>query len=75
MFEKTMNVARKYGAKVLPVTAGAGALALAGSAHAAVPEAVTTAIEAAGADGITVATAVLVAIVGIWAFKLIRRGL
>lgn len=61
--------------KTAAAAVGVGALALAGTVHAAVPAAVTDAIEGAGADGVTVATAVLVAIVGIWAFKLIRRGL
>lgn len=49
--------------------------ALVGAAHAAVPEAVTTAISTGGVDAGTVAAAVLVAIIGIFAIKLMRRGL
>ncbi|WP_265919175.1 major capsid protein [Cupriavidus nantongensis] len=47
----------------------------AGNAMAAVPTEVTTALGDAKTDGVTVATAVLVAIVAIFAFKLMRRGL
>jgi len=46
-----------------------------GSAMAAVPADVTTALEGAKTDGVTVATAVLVAVVAIYAFKLMRKGL
>ena len=46
-----------------------------GVSLAAVPEGVTTALTAAGTDSITVATSVLVVIVGIFAFKLMRRAL
>lgn len=46
-----------------------------GSAMAAVPTDVTTAISSAGADAATVAGAVFVAIVGIFAIKLMRKGL
>lgn len=51
------------------------ALGFVASAHAAVPEAVTSALTAAQADGVTIATAVLVAIVALYAFKLMRKGL
>lgn len=44
------------------------------SAHAEVPTAVTTAITGAGADMVTVAAAVLVAIIGLLGFKLMRRA-
>lgn len=47
---------------------------LASPSFAALPTDVTDAITAAKTDGILFATAVLVAIVGIWAFKLIRQG-
>lgn len=47
----------------------------AGNAMAAVPTEVSTALGDAKTDGVTVATAVLVAIVAIFAFKLMRRGL
>jgi len=47
----------------------------AGNAMAAVPTEVSTALNDAKTDGVTVASAVLVAIVAIFAFKLMRRGL
>lgn len=53
----------------LPVLAGA-----IGSAQAAVPAAVTTAIEQAGTDMVAVATVVFVAIIGLLGFKLMRRA-
>lgn len=46
-----------------------------GTGHAAVPEAVSTALSGLSADGVTIATAVLVAIIAIFAFKFMRRGL
>lgn len=49
--------------------------AAAGSAVAAVPADVSGAIETAGTDGATVAGLVLVAVVGIFAFTLMRKGL
>lgn len=45
------------------------------SAFAAVPASVTDALTAGGTDAATVAAAVLVAIIGIFAVKLMRRGL
>lgn len=54
---------------------GTGLTVMTGNALAAVPAGVTTAIEDAGTDGATVAGAVLVAVVAIYAFKLMRRGL
>ncbi|GAB1393794.1 hypothetical protein MASR1M60_19580 [Rhodocyclaceae bacterium] len=45
------------------------------SAFAAVPENVTTAISTGGTDAATVAAAVFVAIIGIFAVKLMRKGL
>ncbi len=52
----------------------AALFALVGSqAHAAVPAAVTTAVTDAGADAATVAGAVLVAVVGLLAFKFMRQ--
>lgn len=57
------------------VAIGTGLTVMAGNALAAVPAGVTTAIEDAGTDGATVAAAVLVAVVAIYAFKLMRRGL
>lgn len=55
----------------MPAVAFAGV----GSAFAAVPADVTTALETAGTDAVTIATAVLVAIIGIFAIKLLRRAL
>lgn len=45
------------------------------SAFAAVPTDVTTALADAKTDGLTIAAAVLVAIIALYAFKLMRRGL
>jgi len=53
----------------------AALLGLVGSAQAAVPAAVTSAITDAGTDAATVAASVFVVIVGIFAVKLMRRGL
>lgn len=71
---KLFNVARKYGAKV-PAAVGALALSVAGSVHAEVPAAVTSEMTSMKADGITIATAVLVALIAIFAFKFMRKGL
>jgi len=49
--------------------------AVAASAQAAVPAEATTAITTAGADATTVGVAVFVVIVGIAAFKFMRRAL
>jgi hypothetical protein len=53
----------------------AAGLVFTGVASAVVDPAVTTAISAAGADSAVVGVAVLVVIVGIYAFKLLRRAL
>lgn len=53
----------------------APALVLASQVQAAVPADVTTAINDMKADGLTVATAVLVAVIAIAAVKFIRKGL
>lgn len=45
------------------------------AAVAAVPEAVTTSLTDAKADGLTIAGAVLVAIIALYGFKLMRKGL
>ena len=55
--------------------AAASFLGLTGVAAAAVPAAVTSAIETAGTDSGTVAAAVFVVIVGIFAIKLLRKSL
>lgn len=49
------------------------AVATMGAAHAAVPAAVTTAITDAGADLVTVGTAVITAMVGFWALAKIGK--
>lgn len=53
-----------------------GGVAAAGvtSAMAAVPADVTTALSTIGADALTVAGVVLVAIIGLFAFNFLRRG-
>ncbi len=50
-------------------------LATAGAAHAAVPDEVTTALTDMKADGVAVAGLVLVAIIAVFAFKFMRKGL
>lgn len=50
-------------------------VASAGVASAAVDAGVTSAISTAGTDAATVGAAVLVVIVGIYAFKLLRKSL
>lgn len=54
---------------------GASLVAFGGSAMAAVPADVTTALADMKADGLVVAGAVLVAIIAIAAIKFIRKGL
>lgn len=49
-------------------------LALAGSSFAAVPADVTTAISSVGTDGATIGGAVLTVIIGIVAFKYLRKA-
>lgn len=56
------------------VVAGS-ALALMGSAYAAVPADVTAALDDLSTDALTVAGIVLAAIVAVYAFKFIRKGL
>jgi len=53
----------------------AGSTLVAGSAFAAVPTEVTTAITEAGTDAAVIGGAVLVVIVGIAAFKYMRRAM
>lgn len=62
-----------FTAKKLGLVALAGGAA--SGAMAEVPAAVTTALSTIQADAITVATVVLVAIVAIYAFKFLRKGL
>lgn len=65
----------KFGMKQKLAALAAMATVAAGNAMAAVPAEVSTALGDAKTDGVTVASAVLVAIVAIFAFKLMRRGL
>lgn len=44
------------------------------AAFAEVPAGVLTAITSAGTDAATIGAAVLVVLIGIWAFKLMRRA-
>lgn len=53
----------------------AAVLAASGSAMAAVPANVQTALDALSADALTVAGIVLAAVVAVYAFKFIRKGL
>ena len=64
---------KKLQAKRLALLAALTALSV--NAFAAVPAEVTTAITTAKTDSETVASAVLVVIVGIFAFKLLRKAL
>ena len=64
---------RSMGRKISMI--GATTAAMVGSAHAAVPTNVSTAITDAGADAATVGGLVLVAVIGIYAIKFIRRAL
>lgn len=70
---KFRSVALRSVAKFSAATTAA--FGLMASAQAAVPEAVTTAITAAGTDASTIGGAVLVVIVGIFAFKWLRKVL
>lgn len=53
----------------------AGSVVVASAVQAAVPAGVTTAIETAGTDAATIGGAVLVVMVGIAAFKYMRRAM
>jgi hypothetical protein len=66
---KVFNVIRN------PRTAVAGLGALALQAQAAVPAEVSTALGDAKSDGLVIAGLVLVAIIALFAFKLMRKGL
>lgn len=73
MYEKTISVARKYGARVAAVP-GLAVVAM-GNAHAELPTEVTTALGSLSTDALKVAGIVLAAIVAVYAFKFIRKGL
>ena len=63
--------------KVKKLLAPLGALALsaASAVHAAVPDEVTTAVTDMRADGVTIATAVLVAIIAVAAIMFMKRAI
>jgi hypothetical protein len=61
-----MNKIRNWGAATLAVVGG--------SAMAAVPAEVTTAMSSIGTDAGSIATVVLVAIVAVFAIKFLRKG-
>lgn len=71
--EKAYAVLDNATGKVVAI--GGGLMVMTGNAMAGVPTSVTTAIETAGTDAATVASAVFVVIVGIFAIKLLRKGL
>ncbi|MCY1243908.1 hypothetical protein D9M72_569490 [compost metagenome] len=65
----------KFARFVRPATIGGALVTLAGASQAAVPEVVTQALAALSTDALTVAGVVLAAIVAVYAFKFIRKGL
>lgn len=70
---KTFNIVRKFGSRV--AGAAAGLAVVAGSAHAAVPAEVTTAMGDMKTDALVVGAAFLVALVAIAALKMMRRSM
>jgi len=64
-----MNKIRNWGAATLAT------FSVPMVAQAAVPEGVTTALSALSTDAVTVAGAVLAALVAVYAFKFMRKGL
>lgn len=64
------NNARRLGA-----AASAGALAVSTTAMAAVPTEVSTELAGMKDDAITIGTVVLLAVVAVFAFKFMRKGL
>jgi len=73
MFSQTLNVARKYGPKVL---AGAALVpVMIGSAFAEVPTEVSTALAEAKTDSVSVAGIVIGIIVAIAAFAFMRKAI
>ena len=65
----------KFALFVRPATIGAALATVGGYASAAVPAVVTSALTDLQADALTVAGVVLAAIVAVYAFKFIRKGL
>lgn len=73
MLQTTLGFARKHGAKIVAIPAAT--LALSQAAHAAVPANVSAALTDLSADALEVAGIVLAAIVAVFAFRFIRKGL
>lgn len=65
----------KFARFVRPAAIGSALATLGAVSHAAVPAVVTTALEDLSTDALTVAGVVLAAIVAVYAFKFIRKGL
>ena len=68
-----MNALRKFAPRFAAVAAAP--LILVGTAHAALPTDVTTALGSLSTDALQVAGIVLAAIIAVFAFKFIRKGL
>lgn len=68
--QTTRNVLRKYAAVIV-----AAPLAVSTQVHAALPTNVSTALADLSSDAVEVAGIVLAAIVAVFAFKFIRKGL
>lgn len=73
--EKLKETEMKKSLKLRLAAVPAFVLATMGAAHAAVPVNVSTALTDLQADALTVAGIVLAAIVAVYAFKFIRKGL
>lgn len=65
----------KFARFVRPAAVGSSLVAIGSASHAAVPEIVSAALASLSADALTVAGIVLAAIVAVYAFKFIRKGL
>ncbi len=69
----TRKLAAKYGPRIAAVAAAP--LTLVGTAQAAIPADVSTALGSLSTDALQVAGIVLAAIIAVFAFKFIRKGL
>lgn len=65
----------RFNLQTIRFAAVAAATSLAVSAHAAIPTGVQTALDDLSTDALTVAGIVLAAVVAVFAFKFIRKGL
>lgn len=66
---------KQFALRLASITSGVGAAVISASSHAALSQDVTTALDTAKTDGVALATAVLVVIIAIAAFKLLRKGI